>query len=142
MHAKAETIDRLPTFTSSFHAGRRGILPMRIFNVGEEIGRKVVQHTLTPRDGVILGGACIFDLVPESDGSMALAFVMVTTAPNPLIATVTDRMPALLRPEDWGIWLGEDGATARNAKAILRPYAGELDMVLQPKPPPQNRLTF
>ena len=136
-HTKAETIDRLPTFAPSFRAGRRGILPMRTFNVGEEVGRKVVQHTLTPRDGVILGGACIFDLVPGPDGSMVPAFIMVTTAPSQLIATVTDRMPALLHPEEWGTWLGVHGTVAGDAKVMLRPYAGELDMACPNNPAPR-----
>lgn len=96
---------------------------MRTFNVGEEVGKKVVQHVLTPPDGVVLGGACIFDLVPGADGAMMPAFVMVTTEPNPLIASVTDRMPALLAPEAWGAWLGEGGATGVEAKAVLRTSA-------------------
>ena len=45
MHARAETIDTLRTFKESF-AGRRGIVIVKTFNVGEEVGKKVVQHVL------------------------------------------------------------------------------------------------
>jgi putative SOS response-associated peptidase YedK len=46
MHAKGETVDVLRTFKDSF-AMRRSILPVRSFNVGEEAGKKVIQHVLT-----------------------------------------------------------------------------------------------
>ena len=49
-----------------------------------------------------------------------LACVMVTVPANRLIAGVpTDRMPAILAPQDWAAWLGEDGATPDDVKACL-----------------------
>ncbi len=136
MHARAETIDTLRTFATSF-AQRRGILPVMTFNVGQELGKKTIQHVLRPRDGKPLGIAVIWHLVPNRDGDMIAAFVMATTAPNALIGTVTDRMPAILPPEHWGLWLGETYAPMPEIKAVLVPYAGDLDMTLQPKAPPK-----
>jgi putative SOS response-associated peptidase YedK len=81
MHAKSATIDALRIFKDSF-AMRRGILPVRTFNVGEEVGKKVIQHVLTPRDGKPLGIAVIWDTVPNRDGVLIEAFVMVTTEPR------------------------------------------------------------
>jgi putative SOS response-associated peptidase YedK len=139
MHAKSETIHRLPTFAPSFRAGRRGIIAVRTFNLGEEVGKKVVQHVVTPRDGRPLGLAVIWDTVPTKEGGEVLAFVMVTTAPNALAATITDRMPAVLAPEHWPIWLGETAAPPEEVQGVLVPYPGELDLALQPKPPPKPR---
>ncbi len=139
MHARAETIDRLPTFAPSFHAGRRGIIPAGTFNVGEEAGRKVIQHVLTPRDGTALGIAALYDAVPARDGTAILAFVMVTTAPNPTIARVTDRMPALLPREHWAAWLGETAAPAAEVQSLLVPWPDTLDIALQPRTPAPPR---
>jgi putative SOS response-associated peptidase YedK len=131
MHARGETIDTLRTFAPSF-ASRRGLVVVKTFNVGEEVTpRKTIQHTLTPRDGNPLGIAVLWDMIPDPTSAPLAAFVMVTVAANPLILRATDRMPAIIRPEDWGTWLGESGATAGDAKALLVPYAGELDMALQ-----------
>jgi putative SOS response-associated peptidase YedK len=130
MHAKSETIDRLPTFAASF-AARRGIVAVKTFNIGEEVGKKVVQHVLSPPDGKPLGIAMIWDEVPTKDGELIPAFVMVTTAPNDLIGSVTDRMPAIIPPEQWGVWLSETGAPMEEVKAIPMPYRGGLDMALQ-----------
>lgn len=139
MHAKSETVDALPSFGPSFHAGRRGIVPVRTFNVGEAVGARVIQHVLAPHDGKPLGIAVIYDTVATSDGREVLAFVMLTTAPTPQIARVTDRMPALLAPEDWATWLGEPAARVAAIMAPLVPYPGGLDMAAQPKAPPKRR---
>jgi putative SOS response-associated peptidase YedK len=69
-------------------------------------------------------------------------FVQVTTPANALIAPVTDRMPAILRPQDWATWLGEAGASAADAKALLRTYDDEGGWSMTPqgarKPGPQG----
>jgi putative SOS response-associated peptidase YedK len=139
MHARGETVDRLPTFAAAF-AHRRGLVAVKTFNVGEEVTpKKTVQHVLTPRDGRPIGLAVIWERVAGLDGQPLLTFVMVTTPPNDLIARVTDRMPAVIPPEHWGTWLGESGASPADAKALLVPHAGELDMALQPKPTAKPR---
>jgi putative SOS response-associated peptidase YedK len=134
MHARNETIDTVRTFKSSF-AARRGIMVVNTFNVGEEVGKKVVQHVLSPVDGKPLCLAVIWEEVPAKDAELVLAFVMATTMPNPLIGTVTDRMPAILERGDWAAWLGETGAPLEEVKAVLRPFRGKLDINLQPKCP-------
>lgn len=139
MHAMGETVHQKPTFAPSFRAGRRGIIAVRTFSLGEEVGKKIVQHDVTPRDGCPLGLAVIWDTVPTKEGGEVLAFVMVTTAPNALAATITDRMPAVLAPEHWAVWLGETAAPLEEVRAVLVSYPGELGMALQPKAPPKPR---
>ena len=57
------------------------------------------------------------------------SFTIVTTAPNALLAELHDRMPVLLAPEDWPLWLGESSADPEQLKALLKPYPAE-DMVI------------
>jgi putative SOS response-associated peptidase YedK len=53
------------------------------------------------------------------------ACVMVTVPANALIAALpTDRMPAILAPEDWAIWLGEELAVHDRIKACLKTTEG------------------
>lgn len=50
MHARAETVDRLPTFAQAF-ASSRGILMVHTFNEGEELPNgKTKQWVITPQD--------------------------------------------------------------------------------------------
>jgi putative SOS response-associated peptidase YedK len=42
--------------------------------------------------------------------------------PNELCAELHNRMPVVLRPASWPVWLGEAPADPRQLKALLAPY--------------------
>lgn len=125
IHARAETIEEKPTYRDAFF-NRRGLVIVRSFNEGREITpTKTEQHVITPRDGTPLAIAVIW----ERWSKMPLeSFAMVTTAANALIGTITDRMPAVIAPEDWPKWLGEEQASVDDLKAILKPFEGDWEM--------------
>jgi len=125
IHARAETIDEKSTYRDAFF-NRRGLVMVRTFNEGKEITpTKTEQHVITPRDGKPIAIAVIW----ERWRKMPLeSFAMVTTAANALIGTITDRMPAVIAPEHWGKWLGEEAATSAELKAILSPFEGDWEM--------------
>lgn len=121
MHARAETIDTRPTFREAF-ATRRGILPVRTFNEGEEVGKKTRQWTITPRDGKPIAIAVIYEEWVNGEERL-LTFVQVTTPANELIGRITDRMPAILPDDDaQALWLGETRAPLDEVKAVLAPF--------------------
>lgn len=142
MHARAETIERLPTFAQSF-AQARGILMVRTFNEGEELPNgKTKQWVITPSDGQPIAIAVICE--QWQNGAQTLdTFVMATVPPNALISRITDRMPAILSRETWSAWLGETQASTAEAKGLLQTYedGGSWEMTEQPssRPPPKPR---
>ena len=124
MHARAETIDTRPTFAEAF-SERRGIVPVATFNEGEELpSGKTKQWVISPKDRKPIGIAVIWEEWVGDTGSEA-TFVMVTVPPNALIGRITDRMPAILRQEDWPLWLGEDDASLKDVKSLLRTFDDE-----------------
>jgi putative SOS response-associated peptidase YedK len=124
MHARSETIDTRPTFAESF-AERRGIVLVETFNEGEEQpGGKTKQWVIRAKDRKPIAIAVIWEEWVGDAGSEA-TFVMVTTPPNPLIARITDRMPAILHQEDWAVWLGETDAPSKYVKALLKMFDDE-----------------
>lgn len=143
IHARAETIDEKRTYKGPF-AKRRGILVVRTFNEGEEVGSKTRQYVITPKNGKPIAIAVIWERWTGPDGAPLLTFAMITVPPNTLIGTITDRMPAVLQPEQWATWLGEGqdregrfDATVEELKAMLVPVDGDWDMAPQaPRPPP------
>jgi putative SOS response-associated peptidase YedK len=50
---------------------------------------------------------------------------IVTCPPNALITELRDRMPVILPPEAWPLWLGEETADADQLKALLIPYPSD-----------------
>ena len=137
MHARAETIERLPAFAEPF-AKARGILPVHTFNVGEEMSNgKTRQWTVRPKDGQPLAIAVVMEQYGR-EAELFWSFCMVTTDANALIAPVTDRMPAIIKSDDWPLWLGEDRAPLDDVKALLMPFDGQGDWDFAPEPPKQR----
>jgi putative SOS response-associated peptidase YedK len=123
IHARAETIDTLPTFAAAFRDGQRGIVLMQTFNEAPDIEGPTRQHIVTP-DTAPLAAAVLWRRF-DVGGNLMFACVLVTVPANPLLMGLpTDRMPAFLQPDDWTDWLGEDGATPDDAKAVLKTTPG------------------
>lgn len=138
IHARAETIEEKPTFREAF-LNRRGLVVVNSFNEGEEITpKKTQQYVITPRGRAVVAIAVIWERWERRDEALE-TFAMVTVPPNPLIATITDRMPAVLNDTDWPKWLGEEPATVEELKALLRPSPIDMDMARAGKPPPPPR---
>jgi len=121
MHARSETIDRLPTFANAFVHGR-GILVVHTFNEGEELPNgKTKQWVISPNDRKPIAIAVICEKWTNGDETLD-TFIQVTVPANALIAKITDRMPAILQPENWATWLGETDASLADVKAVLRTF--------------------
>lgn len=119
IHARAEGIDTTRAFADAFRDGQRGIVIAETFNEAPDIQGPTIQHTITP--GAPVGIAVIWRRFEVPAMGTLYACCMVTVAANRLIAGLpTDRMPAILAPENWATWLGEGGATVEEAKACLK----------------------
>jgi putative SOS response-associated peptidase YedK len=55
-------------------------------------------------------------------GERVRSFAIITTEPNELCARLHNRMPVVLQPEAWPVWLGEEPADLTQLKALLAPY--------------------
>lgn len=114
IHARAETIDTTRVFADAFRDGQRGVAVVETFNEAPEDG---TQHVITPTGA--MGIAFVWRRFEIAGAPQPFfACVMVTVAANALLSGLpTDRMPAILAPRDWAIWLGEEPG---DAKACLK----------------------
>lgn len=121
IHARAETIDTTRAFAEAFRDGQRGIAIVETFNEAPDDG---TQHVVTPTGAI--GIAFVwrrFDIAGPPPPFFAC--VMVTVAANTLLSGLpTDRMPAVLSPDDWAVWLGEEPASLEVVKACLKTADG------------------
>jgi len=126
IHARAEGIDTTRAFGEAFREGQRGIVLVKTFNETPDVKGPTVQHTITPGDEPAIGIAFIWRRFQIADmPGPLLACCMITVPANKLIASLpTDRMPAVLAPQDWSKWLGEEPATPEEVKACLRTVEG------------------
>lgn len=59
------------------------------------------------------------------EGEIVRTLCIVTTAPNEVMVPIHDRMPVILRRQDWPAWLSPDGDPKRVA-AMIGPAAADL----------------
>jgi putative SOS response-associated peptidase YedK len=89
-------------------------------------------YAFTLADGEPFVFAGLWDRWKDSAGGSLESFTIITTTPNELTSTVHNRMPVILRPQDYDLWLSHRPAE-RGAQpdphlellALLRPYPAE-----------------
>lgn len=126
IHARAETIDTVKAFASAFRNGQRGIVLMQNFNEAPDVKGPTVQHVVTPGGEPVLAAAFVWRHYDIPGRPVPLfACVLVTVPANRLLTGLpTDRMPAFLARDDWGLWLGETPASLAQVKDCLRTVEG------------------
>jgi putative SOS response-associated peptidase YedK len=50
---------------------------------------------------------------------------ILTTDANEVVGSIHDRMPVILNPGDYGLWLDPDVQDAKRLEALLVPYKSE-----------------
>src|SRR5262249_16233999 len=127
-NARAETIEKLPTFRGIWTRNRclipaSGYYEWHYRNPADK-KEKPQPYYFTARDGSpLLTIAGIWDRWrdPENDNKELHCCAMVITEPNKFVAEVHDRMPVLLRPDQFDAWL--DGSAG---KEMLVPAAEDM----------------
>src|SRR3954451_15271249 len=73
------------------------------------------SYTMGMGDGSGFGLAGIWENWKDpSTGEWVRTFAVITTEANELVADIHDRMPVILKPEDFDRWLGRRRVTSRN----------------------------
>lgn len=118
INARAETVAQLPTFRGAF-AKRRAIVVMEAFYEWRRPEKQPKQPFAIARaDGSPLALAGLWEGFKGASGEVIRTFCLLTTSSNQLMGTIHDRMPVVLQPADWPLWLGETEGDA--TKLLLR----------------------
>jgi len=122
INAKSETVATAPAFREAWQAGRRCLVPFDLFFEWQKRPDGGKQpYAIAGIDRAPLGIAGLWESKRLDDGAVLRTFTILTTAANALMAPLHDRMPVIIAPADYGVWLGETGAAPEAARALLRP---------------------
>jgi putative SOS response-associated peptidase YedK len=120
INARAETIMSKPAFRSAF-ARRRCLLPADGFYEWERHPDGTKRPWFIHRaDGAPLALAGLWEVWRSPENELVRTGAVMTTAANPFMAAIHDRMPVLIAPPDWKRWLdpGEEDADALRAMLL------------------------
>lgn len=104
INAKAESVATLPTFRDAYRA-RRCIVPVDGFFEWKAIAGAKQPYAVGMKDGSPFGIAGLWENWKFPAGEWVRTFCVITVPANALLQQIHDRMPAILRPQDYGRWL-------------------------------------
>lgn len=81
-----------------------------------------------------MGFAAIWEAWKTPEGYFLETFAILTTSANPLIAPIHDRMPVILHPDAYGLWLDQEVNDPRLFSPLYLPYPADL-LTLYPVSP-------
>ena len=126
INARSETVATNNTFRDAFQR-RRCLVPADAFYEWHKVADgKPVPYAVAPRDGVFAFAGLWDRWKNPADGSILRSFTIVTGSANALCRPIHERMPVILPPEKWSMWLGEDEVTPEQLLALLKACPEEL----------------
>jgi len=122
INARVETIDEKPSFKESFER-RRCLILADGFYEWERNGKMSQPYYFQMRDKAPFAFAGIWDRW-RGEGRSITTCAIITTTANELLAEIHTRMPVILRPESYAVWLNEQSRTA-DLKEMLAPFPAD-----------------
>jgi putative SOS response-associated peptidase YedK len=116
-NARSETIADKPAFREAARA-RRCLIPATGFYEWTKDGDARLPWFITRADGEAMVFAGVWQVWERPDADRLVTCAIVTTAATGAMAQLHDRVPVVLEPGDWPLWLGEAG---HGAAALMKP---------------------
>jgi putative SOS response-associated peptidase YedK len=136
INARSESIHEKPAFRHAIRY-RRCIIPAGGFYEWMEQGGKKYPLYVRIKESAIMGFAGIWDHWKNPEGETLETCSILTTASNRLIRPLHDRMPVILRPEEYDLWLDRNITEPDRLKPLYEPFPANL-MEMYPVSPLVN----
>jgi putative SOS response-associated peptidase YedK len=124
INARSETVGEKPSFREAFKQ-RRCIIPADGFYEWRREGGKKQPFFFRMRDERPFGFAGLWERWEGDAGQAINSCTILTTEANEVLRPVHDRMPVILHPDDYELWLDVDARKHDLAKELLRPYTAD-----------------
>jgi len=121
INARSETAATLPAFRDAFKA-RCCIVPADGFYEWQKIGKTQQPFCFEVNDGELFAFAGLWERWKDANGKALETCSILTTTPNSVTSTVHDRMPVILDPGNYDVWLDPGFADATALSDLLKPY--------------------
>jgi putative SOS response-associated peptidase YedK len=121
INAKSETAATKPAFRDSLKL-RRCLIPADGFYEWQRRGSAKQPYCFEVNDGELFAFSGLWDRWKDPSGNWIKTCSILTTTPNAVTSAVHDRMPVILDPDTYDVWLGPGMTDAGAASELLKPY--------------------
>jgi len=128
INARGETVHEKPSFRNAFKRRRCLILSDGFYEWQKVTGEKTkipMYIRLASGEPFAFAGLWEWWTPPGGDGSEIRSCTIITTEPNSLMATIHNRMPAILPPDDYQSWLDPNEKQADELLGLIKPYPAQ-----------------
>jgi putative SOS response-associated peptidase YedK len=124
INARAETLAAKPAFRSAF-SRRRCLIPADGFYEWKQTDGGKQPYDIRMKDGGPFAFAGLWERWRSAAGESVESCSIIVTEANELVRPIHDRMPVILAPESYALWLDPEVTKAEPLQTLLRPYAAE-----------------
>ena len=140
INACCETVHENPIFVHALKYNRC-IIPASGFYEWLPDDNHNQPYYLRLLNSSVIGFAGLCERWSAEDGTEHENCFMLTTTANELMKPIHDRMPVILQPDDYNLWLDRHMHDPHELDRLYQPYPSEL-MVAHPVPGLVNNLRF
>ena len=125
INARSETAAAKPAFRDALKS-RRCLVPADRFYEWARTGKTKQPYCFEVREGELFAFAGLWDRWKDQSGNIVETCSILTTTPNAVTSAVHDRMPVILEPDGYDLWLDPGMKDAGAASELLRPCDARL----------------
>jgi putative SOS response-associated peptidase YedK len=125
INARAETAGSKPAFRESLKS-RRCLIPADGFYEWKRDGKTKQPFCFEVNQGQLFAFAGLWDRWKDPGGNWIKTCSILTTTPNVVASGVHDRMPVILDPDGYDLWLDPGMKDVAAASDLLKPYDARL----------------
>ena len=107
INARAETVAEKPSFRTPFKI-HRCLIPADAFYEWKGSGKFKQPHVIRLKGGKIFAFAGLYSTWRSPEGEVIPSCTIITTEPNELVKEIHKRMPVILPPEAYSLWLSPE----------------------------------
>ena len=122
INARSETAATTPAFRDPLKS-RRCLIPADGFYEWQKTTAAKQPFCFEVKDGELFAFAGIWDRWKDPSGQWVKSCSILTTTPNAVTSPVHDRMPVILSPNDYDLWLDPGMTKVEAVSDLLKPYA-------------------
>ena len=122
INARAETVTEKPSFRNAFRQRRCLVLADGFYEWQRQEGKKQPFY-FRLQNGEPFGFAGLWERWQAADEEV-ISCTIITTQANDVLRPIHERMPVILNPKDYDLWLNPE-AQAEPLQQLLCPYQAE-----------------